>query len=378
MLEVDGVVKRFGATKALDRVSFRCQEGEFVVILGPPGAGKSTTLRVVAGLLRSEQGDVRFRGTSLRNIRPEKRNFSMVFENYALYSHKTVYENLAFPLEARGVDPKEIRRRVDKMAGVLRIAEMLDRRPGFLSGGQRQRVALGRALIREAFVYLLDEPISHLDARLRLEIRTELKALCADLGAIVLHVTHDSREAMALGDSLVVLDHGRVMQQGSPEQVYNSPANEFVAGFFGDPPMSFADVDFAEDQHVPILKLSGTRGAVVLNAELSHVIRERKDSRLRIAVRASQVPISLHEKTKQAVPGEIFVVEPYGYRTVITVKVGESLIRVVPSEGRWRLKETVWLDLNGANVHLFADSKAIYHPASTTKQDSYHLSPTSS
>ena len=220
MLELDSVVKRFGPTVAVNGVSLDVGEREFVVILGPAGAGKTTTLRLIAGLVAPTSGDIRYRGQSLHGVPPEARNFSMVFENYALYSHRSVFDNLAFPLQARRVNRDEIKRRVERMSQMLSIGSLLDRRPAMLSGGQRQRVALGRALIREAFVYLLDEPLSHLDARVRQDVRVQLKAMCAELDAAVIHVTQDYREAMSLADRIVVLNQGRIQQIGTPDEVY--------------------------------------------------------------------------------------------------------------------------------------------------------------
>ena len=244
MIELQGITKRFGTRLAVRNLSFSAQDNEFLVIFGPAGAGKSTTLRLIAGIAEPNYGEILFNRQSYTQIPPEKRNFSMVFENYALYSHLSVFDNLAFPLKARKMPEKEIREKVQKMAEILQISAMLDRKPGFLSGGQRQRVALGRGLIRDADVYLLDEPISHLDARLRIQMRAELKRICMEKNANVIHVTHDYREAMALADKVIVLNGGRLMQHGSPEDVFHYPVNEFVARFVGDPPMGFFERPF--------------------------------------------------------------------------------------------------------------------------------------
>src|SRR5512135_556963 len=241
MLELDGVTRTFDTTVAVHQLSLQIKEQEFLVIFGPAGAGKSTTLRLIAGILHPTHGDIRFKGRSLNGVPPEQRNMSMVFENYALYSHMTVSENLAFPLHARGLPKAEIEKRIGRMAEILQITDLLDRRPGFLSGGQRQRVALGRAMIREADIYLLDEPISHLDAKLRHLMRGEIKAMCAERAATVIYVTHDYKEAMALSDRILVLNKGRAMQIATPDEVYHEPATEFVGAFLGDPSMSFLD-----------------------------------------------------------------------------------------------------------------------------------------
>nr|NIO67634.1 ATP-binding cassette domain-containing protein [Anaerolineae bacterium] len=275
MLELRTLTKEFGKTIAVNDLNITCAEREFLVIFGPAGAGKTTTLRLIAGVLQPTSGEIYFKGQSLKGVPPEHRNMSMVFEYYALYSHLSVFENLAFPLRARGGSGDEIRRLVQRMAGILQISELLDRRPGFLSGGQRQRVALGRALIREADVYLLDEPISHLDAKLRHRMRGELKAMCAEKEATVIHVTHDSREAIALSDRVAVINKGRLMQIGSPDEIFHRPANEFVAGFVGEPPMSFMDVEYAEKDGQPIFHITGNGAPVPASSEIRAYIEEK-------------------------------------------------------------------------------------------------------
>lgn len=364
MLELDNVVKRFGPSIAVNGVSLDLGEREFVVILGPAGAGKSTTLRLIAGLIEPTSGEIRFRGRSLRGVPPEARNFSMVFENYALYSHRTVFENLAFPLHARNVVRDEIGRRVERMSRMLSIGSLLDRRPGMLSGGQRQRVALGRALIREAYVYLLDEPLSHLDARVRQDVRVQLKAMCGELNATVVHVTQDYREAMSLADRIVVLDRGRIQQIGSPDDVYGHPANEFVATFVGDPPMSLLDAAYSEDGGKPILRLMASNSTLPAQP-LADVMRQRGLApEVRVAARAGDVAISHVQTAACTVPGEVYVAEAHGYRTIVTVKIGDARIRLsAPANTTWNVNERVWLGLGLDNLHVFSAGRAIHHPS---------------
>ncbi len=364
MLELRSILKRFGTTVAVHNLNFQCREQEFLVIFGPAGAGKSTTLRLVAGVLQPNRGDIVFRGRSLLDVPPERRNFSMVFENYALYAHMPVFENLAFPLRARRLPEMEIKRRVVKMAEVLQIGSLLERRPGQLSGGQRQRVALGRGLIREADIYLLDEPISHLDARLRLEMRAELKAICVEKKATVLHVTHDYREAMALADRVIVLNKGKLMQHGSPAEIYHCPANEFVASFVGDPPMSFLDVEYTEDRGRPGFRVAGQPVTMDASPAIPRIAREKNLTRdMRVAVRATETTVHTIATPHHTVPAEVYVVEAQGHRNLLTVKIGENLVQVAaPTETSWKLRDTVWLDLTPANLHVFADGVSIYHP----------------
>jgi multiple sugar transport system ATP-binding protein len=364
MLELRSLTKKFGKTIAVNNLDITCAEREFLVIFGPAGAGKTTTLRLIAGVLQPTSGDIYFRGQSLKGVAPEHRNMSMVFEYYALYSHLSVFENLAFPLRARRYRDDEVRRLVQRMAGILQISELLDRRPGFLSGGQRQRVALGRALIRDADVYLLDEPISHLDAKLRHRMRGELKAMCAEKEATVVHVTHDSREAMALSDRVAVINKGRLMQIGSPDEIFRRPANEFVAGFVGEPPMSFMDVEYAEKDGQPIFLIAGNGAPVPASSEVRAYIKDKgQPNSLRLGVRTTEVSVLPSENETHNVPGEVYVTETLGQRNILTAKLGNNLVQVVtPPEFVFKVKDTIWLDLSPANVHVFCDGLAIAHP----------------
>ncbi len=368
MLELRSLTKKFGKTVAVNNMDIACKECEFLVIFGPAGAGKTTTLRLIAGVLQPTSGDIYFRGRSLKSVAPEQRNMSMVFEYYALYSHLSVFENLAFPLRARRYRDDEIQRLVQRMAGILQIAELLDRRPGFLSGGQRQRVALGRALIREADVYLLDEPISHLDAKLRHRMRGELKAMCAEKEATVIHVTHDSREAMALSDRVAVVNKGRLMQIGSPDEIFHRPANEFVAGFVGEPPMSFLDVEYVEKDDQPVFHIAGDGAPVPASSEARAYIKEKgQHDSLRLGVRATEVSVSPLKDEMHNVPAEVYVTETLGHRNILTAKLGNNLVQVVtPPEFAVKVKDTVWLDLSPANVHVFSSGLAIAHPRQQT------------
>lgn len=364
MLELRSLTKVFEKTVAVKDLSITCEECEFLVVFGPAGAGKTTTLRLIAGILKPTSGEVYFSGQPLTGVPPERRNMSMVFENYALYSHLSVYENLAFPLAARGYPDDEIQRLVQRMAGILQISELLERRPGFLSGGQRQRVALGRALIREADVYLLDEPISHLDAKLRHRMRGELKAICAEKEATVIHVTHDSREAMALANRVAVLNKGELMQLGSPDEIFHRPANEFVAGFVGEPPMSFTEVEYAAEDGRPGFRIAGSDIRLPAGPEIGAYVKEKDlPAAFRLGVRATDVSALPWKDGMHNVPGEVYVTEMFGHRNLLTAKLGKNLVQVVTSSDlTFKVKDPVWLDLNQDNIHVFADGLAIAHP----------------
>jgi multiple sugar transport system ATP-binding protein len=340
-------------------------EQEFLVIFGPAGAGKTTTLRLIAGILEPTRGEVWFGGSSLAGVPPERRNMSMAFENYNLYSHLTVFENLAFPLRARRVDNPEINRRVGAMAETLQITPLLDRRPGFLSGGQRQRVALGRAMIREADVYLLDEPISHLDAKLRHLMRGELKAMCAERQATVIYVTHDYKEAMALSDRILVLHKGSMMQIGSPEQVYHQPANEFVAGFLGDPPMSFLDSELKRENGSYYLQSSSLQ-IPVSEKTAGRISKSSPSGKVRIGARTNDLAVSPTESGDCIVPVEVYVVETFGYRNIVTCESrGSGLVQAVSAPDlKIAVGDVVWINLSEKRVHLFSpEGEAISHPA---------------
>jgi multiple sugar transport system ATP-binding protein len=372
MLELRSLTKEFGKTVAVNDLNITCAEREFLVIFGPAGAGKTTSLRLIAGVLQPTRGEIHFRGQSLNGVPPEHRNMSMVFEYYALYSHLSVFENLAFPLRARRLPDDEIERLVKRMADILQISELLNRRPGFLSGGQRQRVALGRTLVRDADVYLLDEPISHLDAKLRHRMRGELKAICAEKEATVIHVTHDSREAMALSDRIAVINKGELMQIGPPDEIFYRPGNEFVAGFVGEPPMSFVDVEYTEEGGQPAFRIAGDGVQLPASLEVSAYLNEKgQPDSLRLGVRATEVSALPVKDETHNVPGEVYVTETLGHRNILTAKLGDSLVQAVtPPQFAFNVKDVVWLDLSPANVYVFSDGLTIAHPRYRTSQNS--------
>jgi len=362
MLALRALTKRYGDTLAVDSVNVECQPNEFLVVFGPAGAGKSSTLKMIAGVLAPTSGEVWFGGRSLRGVPPERRNMAMVFETYSLYSHLTVAENLEFPLRAHRVPEAEMRRRLVEMAEVLQLTPLLDRRPGFLSGGQRQRVALGRALIRDADVFLLDEPISHLDAKLRHRMRAELKAICTKKRATVVHVTHDFREAMALSDRMLVLDHGRVRQIGPPSVVYQRPNDEFVAAFVGDPPMSFLDVRVVDSGGRRLLEVVGGPGAIQAPPALAASLEKAGESGLRIGFRASEVRVTPRPATG-AIAAKVLAIETLGPRNLVVAEVGERRVRAfVSADVCYPSGSGVGLELHAGNVHVFGNGLSLFHP----------------
>mgnify|MGYP004726222279 CR=1 FL=1 len=245
--------------KAVDNFNLEINDGEFVIFVGPSGCGKSTTLRMIAGLEEITSGEIEINGTIVNKVHPKDRNIAMVFQNYALYAHMTVFENMAFGLKLKHVPKEEIRKKVNEAAAILGITDLLDRKPKQLSGGQRQRVALGRAIVRDPAVFLMDEPLSNLDAKLRVQMRTEITNLYKRLHATIIYVTHDQVEAMTMGTRIVVLKGGVIQQVDSPSELYKHPANMFVAGFIGSPAMNFFHGTVEKDGENAVINFAGNK-----------------------------------------------------------------------------------------------------------------------
>ncbi|MBP2675274.1 MAG: transporter [Deltaproteobacteria bacterium] len=277
-VEIRAVSKRFGEVRAVDHVDLSTNEGEFLVLLGPSGCGKTTLLRMIAGIETPTSGDLVIDGRMVTNLPPRLRNIAMVFQSYALYPHMTVFKNIAFPLRARGADEATVRKKVEWAAGMFKIGRLLDRKPRELSGGERQRVALARAMVREPSVFLLDEPLSNLDALLRTSAREELRQFQRRVGVTTIYVTHDQVEAMGLGDRIVVMNHGKVRQVGTPLEIYEWPADTFVATFVGSPPMNLLELEqeeallgFRPETFMPADAVEGSEGVVTYPFEVTYL-----------------------------------------------------------------------------------------------------------
>jgi multiple sugar transport system ATP-binding protein len=332
-------------------------DGEFVVLVGPSGCGKSTTLRMIAGLESITAGKLFIGDRLVNDVPPKDRDIAMVFQNYALYPHMTVRENLAFALQLRKLPAAEIDRRVRLAADTLGLGEVLDRKPRQLSGGQRQRVAVGRAIVREPEVFLFDEPLSNLDAKLRVQTRREIAKLHRDLGATMIYVTHDQVEAMTLGDRIVVMNAGRVQQVDTPLALYDQPANRFVAGFIGSPAMNFvegtvADTSFTSGDSVLVIPI-GARLATRLATGRRVVMGVRPED-IAVTQPTSLGSASGADSTIVAVPARIDLIEPLGNETLVHATAGShaltarSLDRVLPEVGA-----TVRLAIEPAKLHWF-------------------------
>jgi len=338
---LDGVTKRFdsdsGEVVAVDDLSLDIEDGEFLVLVGPSGCGKSTTLRTLAGLETVSEGTIRIGGRDVTNVKPKDRNIAMVFQNYALYPQKTVRGNMRFGLEmATDLDDDEITERVADAAELLGITELLERRPRALSGGQQQRVALGRAIVRDPAVFLMDEPLSNLDAKLRTQMRTELQELHDELEATTVYVTHDQTEAMTMGDRIAVLNHGELQQVGSPMELYYQPTNEFVATFIGSPSMNVLDATYDGEK----LVLGGFDYALT-DQQRADLDANLSGDGVRLGIRPEDVEFVAESgpRTAEFTAG---VVEPMGNENVVhlahemgelvaTIRGRRSCRRAIPS-----------------------------------------------
>ncbi len=313
------VVKRFGEVEVIHGIDLDIRAGEFVVFVGPSGCGKSTLLRMIAGLESTTGGDIVIGDTRVNDLPPRARDIAMVFQDYALYPHKSVFENMAFGLRLRKTSEEDIRRRVGEAAAILRIEHLLERKPRQLSGGQRQRVAMGRAIVRDPKAFLFDEPLSNLDAQLRNEMRTEIKKLHARLGKTIIYVTHDQVEAMTLADRIAVLSAGRVMQYAPPEEIYNRPAAKFVAGFTGSPAMNFLGGTLAPDG----ASLSVGEARLPVPGALSSAAQARRGQAIEIGIRPEDVSLDARAMANAVdLPAQVVVTEPLGAETLVTVRLG--------------------------------------------------------
>jgi len=313
-VELKHVDKSFGSTRVVKDVRLEIEKGEFVVFVGPSGCGKSTLLRLIAGLESLSSGEIIIADRPVMDLPPSKRGIAMVFQSYALYPHMSVFHNMAFSLQLQGVSKAEIATRVEAAAKILQMEHLLDRRPAALSGGQRQRVAIGRAIVRNPDVFLFDEPLSNLDAALRHDTRVEIAKLHRQLGATTIYVTHDQVEAMTLADKIVVLKDGEVMQVGAPMELFNSPANEFVAGFLGSPKMNFFDGS------ISAVNAAGTQAKITINGSETKLVRlvstdKHKGASARLGIR----PQDLQLDPKGALSGTITLIERLGTETIIEV-----------------------------------------------------------
>ncbi len=343
-IRLEDLHKRFGRVVAVRDVSLEVRDGEFVVLLGPSGCGKTTLLRLIAGLETPDRGRVWIGSRDVTHLPPGRRGLGMVFQSYALFPHMRVFDNVAFGLRMRGVPPEEQRRRVREVAELLQIADLLDRYPAQLSGGQRQRVAVARALVVRPQVLLMDEPLSNLDALLRLHMRAELKRLHREVGSTTVYVTHDQVEAMSLGDRVAVLRDGQVVQFDTPAAIYEHPADRFVGSFLGSPPMNFLHATV--DPEDGALRVEDAR--LPAPAAYAEALAERRGGAVLVGVRPEHVSLDAGP-----LRGEVVVVEPLGAQKLLTVRTAQHVLKVaVGSERAVRAGDRVSLGLPEAHLRI--------------------------
>ena len=317
-IEFRNVTKTFGGAQVVDDLSLEVRDGEFIVLLGPSGCGKTTTLRMLAGLENVTSGDIFIDGERINDVPTQHRDLAMVFQSYALYPHMTIADNIGYPLRVRKLDKTERATRVQRVAEMLEIESLLERKPRQLSGGERQRVALARAIVREPRAYLMDEPLSNLDARLRVQMRGELKRLQHQLGTTTIYVTHDQAEAMTLASRVAVMKKGRLQQFDTPLNIYNAPANRFVAEFVGSPSMNF---------------IPSERGTMGIRPEHIQVLTTPQDG---------------------ALEARVYVTELMGNETFVFLTVGDNrMIARAPAEFRAEVETKVWLKIATEKIHWF-------------------------
>ena len=349
-IRLEGVTKRFGEITALNSVSLDVADGEFFAVLGPPGAGKTTMLRTIVGLERPDEGDVYVDDDRITDIYPGDRNIAIVFQNLALYPDKSVYNNLAFPLKQAKVPKQEIRQRVKRAAALLHIERLLERKPAKLSGGERQRVALGRALVRDPRAFLFDEPLSALDALLRLEMRAELKHLQRDLGRTLVYVTHDQVEALSMADRIAVLREGVVQQVDTPENVYHLPANRFVATVVGNPPMNFIPARIASANGR--LRIEHESFAVeARRAPAGDAARVAEGASCFVGIRPEDVAIG---SAGEGIAAKVYASEPLGGETIVDLELGDRVIKALaPPTLQLEPDARVSIRFDPQRLHLF-------------------------
>ncbi|SPF80643.1 ABC transporter ATP-binding protein [Pseudoprimorskyibacter insulae] len=342
-VKIDNVIKRYGSVQVMHGVSVDIDDGEFVVLVGPSGCGKSTLLRMLAGLEEISDGEISIGSRVVNDVPPKERDIAMVFQSYALYPHKTVFDNIGFPLKMAKRPAAEIKEKVTRAAEILDLAHLLDRYPKQLSGGQRQRVAMGRAIVRDPQVFLFDEPLSNLDAKLRVTMRVEIKELHQRLGTTIVYVTHDQIEAMTMADKIVVMRDGRVEQIGSPLDLYDNPANVFVAGFIGSPSMNFihGKVDMADGAKV----FASDSGLTLPLPDTSATVGQG----IVYGIRPEHIQIG-----DAGVPVKVVVTEPTGSETQVFAKSGKDLLDAVVKDRIFaKPGQQIGFIIDPANVHVF-------------------------
>jgi ABC-type sugar transport system ATPase subunit len=370
-VRLENVSKLYGRKRAVNNVSITCREGEFFSIFGPTGAGKSTILKMIAGIEDITSGKIAFNGRVVNDLPPQERNVSMAFETYNLYPHLSVYENIAFPLRASrwglNLSHHEERRRVEEIANFLGIADLLERLPQHLSGGQKQRVSLSRALVRKPEVYLLDEPIAHLDARLKFSTQTLLKEFAAKYRSTIIYVTHDYREALALSDRIVVLRKGAIEQEGKPEEIYYTPTSDFVGRLIGEPPMNLIDGEIVTSNGKTAFR-AGESFSIPVREKLVGAMRrtardESGTSITRLGIRCEHIKLGRKRISEASFQLPVYAIVHEAESSVVTFQLKDIFLYVRTREEKgfcdYCLDEKVWLDFDQDHTFFFTKTMEI-------------------
>jgi multiple sugar transport system ATP-binding protein len=352
-ISLQGITKRFGEVVAIRDLTLDVQDREFLVLLGPSGAGKTTTLRTVAGLEIPDAGTVRINNQSMAGTTPAERNVAFVFQDYALYPFMTAYQNMAFPLKSRPMPAADIDKRVRAIAAVLQIEHLLQRKPAQLSGGEQQRVALGRAIVRRPQAFLMDEPLTNLDAKLRTLMRAELKHLHGEIGATTLYVTHDQVEAMTMGDRIALLRAGSIEQIGTPDDIYLRPATTFVAGFVGSPRMNLLPGTLTRGEGGMLLRLDDNAGTVALQDGAAAAAANAPSASVVLGIRPENVAF-VSSPEPGALAASVYAAEPLGDRVIFDLRLGSHTIKVKAApDCSLGFGEQAWITFDPNTIHLF-------------------------
>ncbi len=350
-IRLEKLVKRYGDVQVLHGIDLDMAENEFTVLVGPSGCGKSTTLRMVAGLESVTEGEIFIGGSPVSHLDPKDRGLAMVFQDYALYPHMDVARNISFALRLQKRPKEEIQAKVREVAEIVGLSEFLHRKPGALSGGQRQRVAMARALAKDSDIFLFDEPLSNLDAKLRGQMRAELAIMRQSVQKNMIYVTHDQIEAMTLADRIVVMHGGYIQQQGPPEELFKQPANKFVAGFLGSPPMNFMDVDLQEEGGIVVARGDGF--GIAIPAEISNQIG-KNSGKITLGIRPSDLNYDPNAAEDRALDLQVIVSEYIGAQSVLLCSCGSTNVTVeLKSETPIALGETLRFAVRTEGIHLF-------------------------
>ena len=351
---LENIFKIYGKKQdviAVKNLNLRIHDKEFLVLLGPSGCGKTSTLRMIAGLEDSSKGTIYFDNMPINDLSPGQRNIAMAFETYALYPTLNVWENIAFPMRTAKMNNKEIQDKVQWAAQTLHISDVLQKKPKELSGGQQQRVSLARAIVRNPNVFLLDEPLSHLDMKQKQHMRAEIKRLNTDLKTTMVYVTHDQKEAMALADRIVVMNDGELQQNGSPVDIYVDPANEFVAGFVGEPPMNFIDCHIEKEDGDYSLK---TEENLCITKFPNDNLKYYKNYYVRIGIRPLRIQFSSSQESSESLKTSVRVYESIGERGILSVRIGEQILNIVTKpEQKFATNSNVWISFPYKDLYFF-------------------------